>query len=272
MHPTDLMRAAALLAALFAAACSSPTRRIDDDAQRAGMERSIVQGAAFKHIVFARARPPEAPLTVFLEGDGLPWIAGRMPSSDPTSRDPLALHLAMRSTGPVAYVARPCYHELNDPACTPRAWTFDRYSDATVESMASAIVTQARAMNASSVRLVGYSGGGVLAVLIAERLPNVAAVVTIGANLDVEAWATHHGYLPLDGSLNPARSTQTHPWPELHLYGALDAIVPEETNRAYFERFPNAKRLAFDDYDHVCCWERDWDDVQRRIDTAFMER
>jgi len=272
MHPTDLMRTAALLAALFAAACSSPTRRIDDEAQRAGLERSIVQGTSFEHIVFARARPTAAPLTVFLEGDGLPWIAGRMPASDPTSRNPLALHLAMRSTGPVAYVVRPCYHEMSGPACTPRSWTFDRYSNTTVESMAAAIATQARTMNASSVRLIGYSGGGVLAVLIAERLPNVAAVVTIGANLDVEAWAAQHGYLPLDGSLNPARSTHAHSWPELHLYGRHDAIVPDQTTRAYFERFPNAKRLEFDDYDHVCCWERDWNDVQLRIERILTER
>ena len=49
------------------------------------------------------------------------------------------------------------------------------------------------------VTFVGYSGGGVLAVLIAERLDNVAGVITVGANLDTDAWTEHHGYLPLTG-------------------------------------------------------------------------
>jgi pimeloyl-ACP methyl ester carboxylesterase len=251
---------------MFAAACSTPTQRIETEAQRAGFERSVVQGASFHHVVFARGSAQEQALTVFLEGDGLPWVAGRVPASDPTPRDPLALHLAMQSSGAIAYVGRPCYQQIVDSQCSARSWTFDRYSDATIDSMTVAIASQMRAMGKQSVRLIGYSGGGVLAVLIAERLSNVTTVITIGANLDTDAWAAHHGYLPLDGSLNPARSTRPHPWTELHLQGALDVTVPVETTRAYFERFANAKRLAFDDYDHVCCWVRDWPRIQARFE------
>jgi hypothetical protein len=94
--------------------------------------------------------------------------------------------------------------------------------------------------------------------LIAERLDNVAAVVTVGADLDIDAWTQHHGYLPLTGSLNPASSTFAHPWPELHLYGALDTVVPLATTAAYFARFPHAQRRVMDGYDHVCCWVEHW--------------
>lgn len=270
MHFTHYCFAAAMLTAtMFVSACSSPTQRIEIEARRSGLVHSTVQGTSFRHTVFARAGEDGEVLTVFLEGDGLPWIAGQVPAADPTSRDPLALHLATQSPGRLVYVGRPCYHELNDPACSFRAWTFERYSTATVESMAAAIAAQARSMQTQSVRLIGYSGGGVLAVLIAERLPNVAAVVTIAANLDVEAWASHHGYLPLEGSLNPARSTQPHPWKELHLQGSLDTAVPIATTREYFERFPNAKRVAFENYSHICCWLPDWAEVQQRIEAEL---
>jgi dienelactone hydrolase len=131
--------------------------------------------------------------------------------------------------------------------------------------MARAIETQARTMGAERLRIIGYSGGGVLAVLIAERLESVREVVTIAANLDVAAWAGHHGYLPLTQSLDPARSTRSHPWKEIHLHGARDEVVPAATTRAYFERYPEAREISFEEYDHTCCWLRDWRDIERRI-------
>jgi poly(3-hydroxybutyrate) depolymerase len=188
-----------------------------------------------------------------------------VPAEDPTTRDPLALELTARSSGAVMYVSRPCYHELRDPPCTVRSWTFARYSTETVDSMAEVIASRMRELQVRDLRLIGYSGGGVLAVLIAERLEGVTAVVTIAANLDTDAWATHHGYLPLDGSLNPSRSQQPHPWKELHLQGALDETVPSVSTRAYFARYPGAKQLTFEKYDHVCCWVKDWEQVQERI-------
>src|SRR5687768_7694558 len=104
MHFRLFSRATALLATMFVAACSTPTQRIETEAQRAGLERTVVQGASFRHVVFSRAGEQEQTLTVFLEGDGLPWIGGRVPASDPTPRDPLALHLATGSSGPIAYL------------------------------------------------------------------------------------------------------------------------------------------------------------------------
>ena len=131
-----------------------------------------------------------------------------------------------------------------------------RYSDEIVSSM-----TRSRAhgcdcrRKARSVVLVGYSGGGVLAVLIAERLDNVAAVITVGANLDTEAWTKHHGYLPLSGSLNPASSTAEHRWPETHLYGARDETVPPGDGGGVFQALSRREASEIvDANDHVCCW------------------
>jgi dienelactone hydrolase len=257
----DTHRAALALFFLFVLGCSSPTQRSDREAQRAGLSRSIVQGTTFRHVVYSRVERPVTTLTVYLEGDGLPWEGGRIPASDPTPRDPLALQLMAQSSEPALYVGRPCYYELHDVGCSAQAWTFARYSSAAVESMAAAITAQASQVSARDVRLIGYSGGGVLAVLIAERLQNVSSVITLAANLDVSAWAAHHGYLPLHDSLNPALSTEPHRWRELHLHGVKDTVVPIATTRAYFQRYPAARQIRFDEYDHVCCWLRDWRDL-----------
>jgi dienelactone hydrolase len=260
------MRVALMICTVFAVAgCTSPAQRSDREAQTAGLARSIVQGTSFRHLIYARAAEGATTLTVFIEGDGIPWLGGRIPASDPTTHNPLALRLLIESQDAAIYVTRPCYNQITDRGCDARQWTFARYSEEAVASMTKAIDDYARAARASELRIVGYSGGGVLAVLIAERLTNVGSVVTIAANLDVGAWAAHHGYLPLSQSLDPARSGRTHSWREIHLQGGRDATVPSATTRAYFERYPAAKRLSFAEYDHVCCWSRDWNTIEQRI-------
>ena len=94
----------------------------------------------------------------------------------------------------------------------------------------SSIATSPR-MPPRSVVLIGYSGGGVLAVLIAPQVPG-SAVVTIAANLDVEAWARWHQYTPLSGSLNPATQPPLDALHEWHLVGDRDhrgAAAPQST-------------------------------------------
>jgi len=261
----SMLRILALLAC-FLVGCASPAQRIDREAMRNGLSREIATGAGFQHLIYMRAPSSTADsLTVFLEGDGIPWLGGMTPAVDPTTRQPVALRLMVQAPGPAMYVGRPCYHALRDPGCSPTLWTSARYSARIVDSMRVAIEVKMRELAVQRVRLVGYSGGGVLAILIAERLANVSDVVTIAANLDTDAWTSHHGYLPLQSSLNPARSEHPHPWRELHLQGALDTVVPPATTGAYFERFPSAQRRVLDNHAHACCWAEDpsaiWRDV-----------
>jgi pimeloyl-ACP methyl ester carboxylesterase len=260
-------RSATLLLALFLASCSTNAIRIDRLAATLGMSRSVVEAGGFRSLVFVRSVPAaqDAPLAIFIEGDGVPWLGGREPSLDPTTGDPIALKLLAQTPLPTAYVTRPCYNDMGGQRCTPERWTMERYSDEVVTSMTEAVRTAVLQAEARSVVLVGYSGGGVLAVLIAERLDNVAAVVTVGANLDIESWTKHHDYLPLTGSLNPAASMAEHRWPETHLYGGRDANVPPATADAYFKRFPRARRQIVDANDHVCCWVEQWPQLWQQL-------
>lgn len=245
--------------------CTSPGQRLEQRARAAGLEIINVTSGDFPSFVYLKRSADQAhasaPLTIFLESDGIPWADGMRPSADPTTLQPLALELLIRSPAPAAYITRPCYHGLRSDKCNVERWTGARYSAEIVESMAATAREAQRQSGAMKVSLVGYSGGGTLAVLIAERLDNVASVMTIAANLDTDAWTEYHKYLPLSQSLNPALSDRPHPWPELHLRGANDSVVPATTTARYFARYPKAQQRTVEGFDHVCCWVRDWPEI-----------
>ena len=118
--------------------------------------------------------------------------------------------------------------------------------------------------------LIGYSGGGVLAILVAPHVASVVAVVTIAGNLDTDAWTHWHGYLPLEGSLNPAtEAALQNPMLQLHLSGARDINVPAALNERFMERVPREDQWIYADYGHVCCWVENWPDILSRLDTAL---
>jgi pimeloyl-ACP methyl ester carboxylesterase len=254
---------------LLISACASNGARIESLARAAQMQRAVIESDGLQSIVFTRAAAGGARLIVFLEGDGQPWQDGIVPAQDPTTRDPIALKLLLRTPGMSAYVSRPCYQGERTARCSPELWTQHRYSPAIIETMRAAIAQTAAAAQAREIVLVGYSGGGVLAVLIGERLEGIKAVVTIAANLDIDAWTTHHGYLPLEQSVNPARSERLHAWTEIHLVGARDDVVPIATSTAYFDRFPDAQRWEFAQHGHRCCWLEDWDALWPKILAAI---
>ena len=252
-------RCVGLLILLLLQACASPAQRIDRLARKSDLSREVVTGTDYRHVVYANSAATHAsvPLIVYLEGDGRPW-RGTRPSDDPTTGKPVALQLLTRTRSPAIYVSRPCYQQMNDPHCTASSWTDARYSDAIVGSMAAAID---KVSSGRKLMLVGYSGGGTLAVLLAERFTDVQGVITIGANLDTDAWTTKREFLPLSGSINPATSDRDHPWPEIHFQGVQDIIVPSATTERYFERYPAARRERVEEFDHVCCWVERWPEL-----------
>src|SRR3972149_2178107 len=97
-------------------------------------------------------------------------LAACRSATDPTPTQAVALRLMHLDSAPSVLVGRPCYHELKRSAeCTPGLWTHARYSSTVVASMLAVIEVLARGSNSTGVVLIGYSGGGALAMLIAER-------------------------------------------------------------------------------------------------------
>ena len=148
-------------------ACQSPTLKFDQTAASLGLQRDVVMGAGFQHVLFWRNGGPNKTLHVYLGGDGTPVNAGR-PAKDPTPRNPLMLRLMLLDPDPAVYVGRPCYHGLAATAgCSGDLWTTARYSESVVSSLAAAIRRIMMSRGYERISLFGHSGGGTLAMLLA---------------------------------------------------------------------------------------------------------
>ncbi len=222
---------------------------------------SFVEGAGYLHRVVVQGAVDGAPVVhVYLEGDGRPFATRQLPAGDPTPRRRLARELMALDPAPSIYLARPCYEGLADaPGCGPALWTDARYGEAVVASLAAVLERLRVARRIGQYTLIGYSGGGVLAMLVAERVATVDRVVTVAANLDLAAWAAAHGYSPLVSSLDPA---QRPPLPrriaQLHYAGGRDRNVPPALIEGALARQPAARFLVIDEAAHARGWTRVW--------------
>ena len=226
-----------------------------------------LQGTTYVHTAYVSTDwTRSARLHVYIEHDGSPWIGETQPADDPTPRRPLAVELMARDDGPRLLLGRPCYHgRANDDACNALAWTHERYSPGVVRSMAAALRGFAAQRGVEEIVLIGYSGGGTLAWLMAAEVPEARSVITIAANLDIDAWTALHGYSALTGSLNPAR---VPPLPstiqQVHLAGADDRNVPPAVVRS-FARSQRVPITEIGGFDHVCCWVEHWPSLLQQI-------
>lgn len=216
--------------------------RADRIAQPSGLMPQTVATRRFTVMTYARIENPQQPLRVYLEGegdkegDGKAWVS-RI-SLNPTPHNPLALRLAALDTGPnVLYIARPCqYVTLSDEShCGPQLWSRARYSPRVVEAIDEVISHYVTQMGSQSgIELVGYSGGGALAVLMAAKRRDVHNLRTVAANLDTELFTRLHQVSPMDHSLNPADFSElTSALPQRHFVGEHDTVVPVAIARSY---------------------------------------
>ncbi|WP_417583822.1 alpha/beta hydrolase family protein [Nitrincola sp.] len=202
----------------------------------------------------------ETLLTLYLEGDGFAWVSRSQPSSDPTPRDPLALRLALaQASGNAVYLARPCqYINAANEGCNPRYWTEARFAAEVIDATNIAIDTLKQHYNTSELVLVGYSGGGAIAALVAARRTDVVRLVTVAGNLDHRAWTAHHRVAPLRASLNPADvAASLVDLPQTHYVGGLDRVIPLELAQRWpvgFRGANNKNLRLLDSADHSCCW------------------
>lgn len=247
--------------------CATPSEYFASVADEMGFSPVSVDTNSFKHQVYINRRTKKGfdnhSLHVYLDGDGTPWERRRWISKDPTSRNPLILELMAIDQQPSIFLGRPCYHGYSTtPQCHYRFWTSHRYSQQVVDSMAAALKILIKDYGVGQVSLIGYSGGGALALLIAQKVPEVRTVVTLAANLNVDAWSLHHGYKPMQESLNPADRALSPKVKQIHIVGAKDNVVPPSVVESYMEKQNiQSTYLIYDNFDHDCCWSEKWDEI-----------
>lgn len=211
-------------------------------------------------------------LVVYIEGDGFAWLTRSQPSDDPTPRNPIGLQMALRhGKGAVAYLARPCQYVDGKDArgCEVAYWTHRRFAPEVIEATSLAIDELKQSFGANKLVLVGYSGGGAVAALVAARRQDVAQLVTVAGNLDHLAWTILHRVPPLEGSLNPADAWETlQAIPQLHFVGGNDHNVSVQVANSYLARFPPQRRpeiQVIKGFDHTCCWADQWSEFSLQI-------
>ena len=267
MHCLQLKKVALFGAAFFllGAGCTSPDRfggsrqRVADWSNERGFSSQIIRSGSFDLLALVRNAGINPILTVYVEGDGAPWLSAYHPPHDPTPVKPTALALAAADPAPaVVYLGRPCqYLDASGLAnCSPRWWTTHRFAPEVVAAYDQALDVLKARTGARSLKLIGYSGGGVVAALLAMRRQDVSLLITLASPLAVGEWARLKGISPLDGSLDPALEPGSLPHAEYWI-GTEDEIVPVSVVESFAQRKGGSVRRA-KGYGHECCWVRDW--------------
>jgi len=236
----------------------------DGLARKNGFEKILIPTTPFLLNSYLKIKKPGAPLHVYIEGDGLAWFSKTKLSDDPTPRHTLVLNLASEDDADnVAYLARPCqYTSGEDSYCQPVYWSSKRFSEEVIGSMSQAVDKLKELSQAVQIHLIGYSGGGAVAVLVAARRKDVASLRTIAGNLDHEAVNRYHKVSLLMGSLNAvdfARNVSTIP--QEHFFGARDKVIPFFIAREFADKAENASCVHITEAltaSHDTGWEELW--------------
>lgn len=225
----------------------------------------------FNLTVYERMHERHAPAHVYIEGDGVAWTSRTRPSLNPTPIDPVGMRLAsMDKAKNIAWMARPCQYSWwnGEGPCPNKYWTDQRYSAEVVEEMSAALDEMKRRWDLTEFHLVGYSGGGTIAALLAVRRDDVASFRTVAGNLDHEVFTALHEVTPMTGSLNPVEEADMLRFiPQHHFIGAEDEIIPPAIFHSYDQALQPSNCVAstfIPDAGHQYGWQDRWPELLKK--------
>lgn len=262
-HPSSFI----MILLIGLSGCSSAVMCLNQQAQDYGFASisSTTNGFVIQSFYHPAIDKSTKRLHVYLEGDGTPWEHGLVPAAEPTTRATVILPLMAMDPAPSLYLGRPCYNgHAADAGCSAYLWTDARYGEQVIATMTRALRDFGVDQGYPELILIGHSGGGALALLIAERLPQTVAVVTLAGNYDIDLWANHHGYPHLHASLNPAAQPASG-IREWHLLGQRDQQIPPQLFWDALQQRPNSTPLIVD-VDHIQGWQTIWSEQLQRLE------
>lgn len=251
--------------ALLLNGCAGPPFPHDSPAQveswalARGWTPLWLRAEPFKLLALLRQSQASRSLRVYIEGDGAAWSSGYRPPADPTPQRPLVLELAERDlAAAVAYLGRPCQYlaPVALAGCSSAYWSERRFAPEVVAAMDQALSRIKQVAGAERLSLVGYSGGGVLATLLAQRRDDIDGLVTLAAPLALAEWVRLKALSPLRGSLDPLDGCASLPY-AVHMVGSRDRVVPTALGARFVARHGGRLQLL-PGFDHGCCWVQHW--------------
>jgi hypothetical protein len=204
--------------------------------------------------------------TVYIEGDGQTWVTPFIPSKYPNPINPVSLHMATRDLSDnVIYLARPCqYNQLPKDVCSdPSHWTESRYSKSAINSIQRALNNIKKRNKLKGFHIVGWGGGGSVAIIVSARRNDVMSLRTVAAVFDHESLTRALKTHPYKNSLNPVDfAFMLSDVPQHHFIGKQDTIISSGFYHKYRERVGSSSCVRYsiiDNAAHELGWVNKWD-------------
>lgn len=236
-----------------------------------GFDADTIAAGQFSLFSLLRKTAASTVLVVYVEGDGAGWPSPFSPPRDPTPRSSNVLQLASGDASPVvAYLGRPCQY-LSDGArahCSSRYWSDQRYSRDVLAAMNEAIDHLKQRSDARWLRLVGYSGGGVVAALVATEREDVIELITVASPLALSAWTAMRNLTPFDDASDPYQRNRSPIFGSAtHFAGTRDAVVPPSIVKRFVDA-QGGRLVTMEGYDHQCCWVEAWSMLLQGVEST----
>lgn len=225
------------------------------------MQPAVFDTGFFPIYTWAPERPSGSQLRIYIEGDGRAWLRLGRASFDPTPVNRLVHHLMMSDPFPdIAYLSQPCQYIMNS-ACNKNVWTFERYSQKVIETMNRVVSEIKKKGGYETLELVGYSGGGAIALLMAARREDVVSVRTIAGNLDPHFTNRLHVVSAMPLALNPTDyKKKLVDVPQVHFVGTNDSVISEKVSRHYVKTIKDTSCVTIRSVEagHQQGWVSEW--------------
>ena len=115
--------------------------------------------------------------------------------------------------------------------------------------------------SAKKVRLIGFSGGAAVAILVAARRGDVDSIVSVAGNLNHEEVNLFHKVNLLRGSLNSIDVVdKIKHIPQVHFIGSDDEVIPAKISTDFIraQKVTCAKQVIVPSVGHIDGWIMHW--------------
>ncbi|MFN3701102.1 MAG: hypothetical protein ACK4VI_06235 [Alphaproteobacteria bacterium] len=262
-----------LLATLAIGACTSKPYVREEAAKRISapvwMVNRQIPANEYSITAYERMHKRHSIAHLYIEGDGSTWTAKNPQSVNPTPINPVALHLAAHDLAEnVVYLARPCQYSTmvsKTASCPTEAWTNGRFSQGVIDAYKTAMDEIKKRYDITEFHLIGHSGGGAIAAILATQRDDVLSLRTVAAPLNHTAFTHMHAMPPMDKSINPIDlASQLRTVPQHHFIGGQDRLTQPAILHSYLQALGANNCTAYtfiQEAEHEAGWVEKWPEL-----------
>lgn len=230
-----------ILITIFFTSCQSKysldnrVKNLNELVKNSPFDEVFIKTSLFNLKSFQKIEDKNLPIKFYIEGDGFSYIDKYTISSNPTPLEPTALKVALNDSYPnIVYLARPCQY-INSQNCSEFFWGEGKYSFEIINSISEAITILKGNSKSKQIKVVGYSGGGTIALLLGTYREDVEEIVTIAGNLNPKLLHELYEIPVMKKSLNPMDFiNRLKNIKQTHYIVKNDEVVPKEVSNSYF--------------------------------------